>query len=151
MKKVRTANRYDIDDIIILLREYSKHSPITVHQTIQNEEYVRTLITCIIMGQGKIFLALNDDSTVGMLICIRQPNIWNKDIYLLQELAWYIYPEYRNTTLGYRLYTEYKNYATELLNTNKIVGYTLSKMSTSPNLNYERLGFEKIEETYIGK
>jgi len=77
------------------------------------------------------------------------PSIWSPQILVLQELAWYVLPEYRNTTIGYRLVKAYLNYAEQLVRNDRIRYYTLNKMVSSPNLKYEKLGFRKIDEIWI--
>jgi hypothetical protein len=146
--KIRKAQRYDIDIILDMMRDYSEYSPIAILKSKTNEEHVRTLLTHIIMGMGVIFLAERNDVTCGMLICIKQSNIWNSNIFQMSELAYWVKEEYRNTTAGYRLLTEYVRYCDSLKSNNDIEYFTISKMVNSPDLRYERYGFSKLEETW---
>jgi hypothetical protein len=51
--------------------------------------------------------------------------------------------------VGARLFHAYTKAADELVSKGEIVSYTVSKMSFSPNLDYERRGFRFLESTYI--
>ena len=57
--------------------------------------------------------------------------------------------EYRHKTTGYRLFKTYINYAKQLKDEGKIALYTITKMTTSPDINYGKYGFTKIEENWI--
>jgi len=84
-----------------------------------------------------------------MILSMRVPELWQPNIIRLRELAWYLKPEYRNTTLGARLFAAYCNKADEMLKSNKISGYTISKLHNSPDFDYERRNFKFIESTYM--
>jgi hypothetical protein len=102
------------------------------------------------MGAGVIWIGSRDEQPVGMLIAVRNPNLWNPELLYLQEVAWWVEPSARNTMIGARLLYAYRDYAIEAVDKNEIVGYTLSKMITSPELDYSKLGMNKLEETWIG-
>jgi len=82
------------------------------------------------------------------LIAMRNPNVWDPKIMMMNELAYWVEPEHRGSTAGYKLIKKYKEYAEELKSNGDIQAYTISKMTTSPDLKYDRLGFEKIEEMW---
>jgi Acetyltransferase (GNAT) domain len=145
---IRTAQRYDLDIIVDMMRDYSVYSPIPILRTQTNEIHVRTLLTHIIMGMGVIFLAEKDNVTCGMLICIRQNNIWNNNIYHISELAYWVDEKYRNSTAGYRLLKAYTDYCESRVKNKEIEYFTISKMNNSPDLRYDRYGFNKLEETW---
>jgi GNAT superfamily N-acetyltransferase len=67
----------------------------------------------------------------------------------MYELAWYVKPEYRNTTIGYRLLKEYIDYGKQLKEQGRIKLFTIAKMVTSPNIKYDKFGFNKLDETWI--
>jgi hypothetical protein len=69
-------------------------------------------------------------------------------ILMLNELAYWVNPESRMSSAGYKLIKRYQEAAEELKQQNDIQAYTISKMVTSPDLKYDRFGFEKIEEMW---
>jgi hypothetical protein len=83
-----------------------------------------------------------------MLIALKNPNVWDNSILVMNELAYWVNPESRGSSAGYRLIKAYQEYAEELKSQGKIKAYTISKMVTSPDLNYSRFGFNKIEEMW---
>ena len=142
---IRQATKYDVSEIIGMMKKFRAESPIRDLMDVDDEDYWRKMLNDIFAGRGKVFYAEGK----GLLICMILPSIWSPQILVLQELAWYVLPEYRNTTTGYRLVKAYLNYAEQLVKTERIRYYTLNKMVSSPNLKYEKLGFRKIDEIWI--
>jgi N-acetylglutamate synthase-like GNAT family acetyltransferase len=142
---IRLANRYDKDGIMDLMRLFRDESPIQQYKELNNVEYISRLLDTIIAGQGVIYIKEN----VGMIIGVIQPTIWCDKTFALHELAWYVKPEHRNTTAGYRLLSAYLAHAKKLKDEGRIKLFTIGKMITSPNIKYEKFGFTKIEESYM--
>lgn len=149
-KSVRVATRYDLEIILDMMRHYAAVGPVKLLATAQNEDHVRKFLTAILVGAGRIWLGERDGETVGMLICVRNPNLWNPDLMYLQELAWWVEPHARNTMIGARLLYAFRDYAIDEIESGRCAGYTISKMINSPDIDYSRLGMNKLEETWIG-
>jgi len=142
---IRQATKYDMSEVIGMMKKFRAESPIRELMDVEDEDYWRQMLNDIFAGRGKVFI----EEGKGLLICMVLPSIWSPQILVLQELAWYVLPEYRNTTIGYRLVKAYLNYAEQLVRNDRIRYYTLNKMVSSPNLKYEKLGFRKIDEIWI--
>jgi len=142
---IRQANKYDKTIIIKLLRQFRLESPAKELHSDENEEYVLRLLDSIFAGQGACFI--NNDA--GLLLCVVVPSIWNDKIFALHELAWYVRPEFRCGTTGFRLLKAYIDYAKDLKQQGRIKYFTLSKLTSTPNLNYAKYGFEKSDENWI--
>lgn len=142
---IRLANKFDKPQIIKMLRMFRDESPIQQYKHLDNVDYINKLLDGILAGSGIIYIKEN----VGMIIGIIQPTIWDDSTLALHELAWYIKPECRNTTAGYRLLSAYLKEAEQLKASNRIGFYTFAKMTTSPNMKYEKFGLIKIEENWI--
>lgn len=110
-----------------------------------NEAYWNSLLDNIFAGQGVIFYAENK----GLLMAAILPTIWDCNIKAMHELAWYVRPEERNTTIGYRLFVAYIEYAKKIKQEGRIKYFTMTKLDTSPDLNYARFGFRKKDENWI--
>jgi hypothetical protein len=145
---IRLGKLDDIDVIIEMLTHYRAASPFDFHKTTTDETAREILELVFNYGRGFVLLAEKDNKTVGMLIAIKNINIWNKNVMCLNELAYWLEPEYRGGTLGYRLIKKYQEIGDMMKSNGEITYYTISKMSTSPDLSYNKLGFEKIEETW---
>jgi len=142
---IRQANKFDKPQIIEMLRLFRNESPIWQYKELENENYINQLLDSIIAGQGIIFIA--DD--IGFIMGIKNPTIWDNTKIALHELAWFVKQEYRHKTTGYRLFKTYVDYAKQLKDNNEIALYTITKMTTSPDINYGKYGFTKIEENWM--
>lgn len=134
---IRQANKYDIDKIIELLKDFAiksesqlKGSPLDWSKT-----YVMQLITNIIAGQGFILI---DDKQTGILIAFKNHCFWNDKSIQLQEVMLHGY----NKFVIARLIKEYIKIAKELLDKRKINQATMSSYN---DLKFERYGMNKLE------
>jgi RimJ/RimL family protein N-acetyltransferase len=84
-----------------------------------------------------------------MIIGYIDQNVWDPEIKVLKELVYWVEPEHRNTTAGYRLLKAYNDKAKELVNENRIQLYTMTKMVNSPDLDFSRFGYTKTEEIWV--
>lgn len=137
---IRQANKYDIDKIIELLKDFAiktdsqlKGSPLDWSKT-----YVMQLITNIIAGQGFILI---DDEQTGILIAFKNHCFWNDKSIQLQEVMLHGY----NKFVIARLIKEYIKIAKELLNKKEINQATMSSYN---DLKFERYGMNKLEYTW---
>lgn len=145
---VRKANKWDVSDIITMLRHYRECTPWPRLARCDNEEYVRKMLTHIFAGGGVVFVAEKDADIVGMLIAVKNNNVWDPDLWLMNELCYWVEPDHRGTTAGYRLIKSYVDHCEELKQAGSIESYTISKMVNSPDLDYTRFGFTKLEEMW---
>lgn len=148
---IRIATKFDIPQLVNLMRQYSKHSPVEELRHNQNPSHVEQLLHTLIAGMGIIWVAEggeDGDELVGMLIAMRQPNIWNPRVLLLQELAFWVEEDYRHTSIGYRLLRAYEDWAQDEYDRGVIVGWTISKLADS-EFEPERKGYKLIESTYL--
>ena len=145
---IRQATKYDIDSIVEMLKHYREVSPLTQLREANDREYVNRLLGTILSGLGAIFVA-DRGKLVGMLISIKSNNLWHPRMMELHELAYWVEPEARNGTIGYRLLKAYCDYGDQLKQEGRINFYTISKMIESPDIKYHKFGFNKLEETWI--
>ena len=142
---IRQATKYDITQLTEMMRMFRDESPIQQYKDIDNPEYFNKLVNGIIAGQGVIFI----EDNIGFIMGIISPVIWCDQTLAMYELAWYVKPEYRHKTIGYKLLKAYIDYAKELKAQGRIKLFTITKMTTSPDINYSRFGFNKIEENWM--
>jgi hypothetical protein len=134
---IRQANKYDIDKIVELLKDYAiqsnnqlKGSPLDWSKT-----YVIQVITNIMAGQGFILI---DDKQTGILVAYKSYCFWNDKSIQLQEVMLHGYNKFVIT----RLIKEYTKIAKELLKKREINQATISSYN---NLKFERYGMKLIE------
>jgi N-acetylglutamate synthase-like GNAT family acetyltransferase len=142
---IRQANKYDKTQLQEMMRMFRDESPIDQYKDIDNPEYFNQLVDTLLAGQGVIFIEEN----IGFIMGIILPTIWCNKTFAMYELAWYVKPEYRHKTTGYKLLKAYIDYAKELKAQGKIKLFTVTKMVTSPDFDYSRFGFKKIEENWM--
>jgi N-acetylglutamate synthase-like GNAT family acetyltransferase len=142
---IRKANKYDKTQLQEMMRMFRDESPIEQYKDIDNPEYFNSLVDTLLVGQGVIFIEEN----IGFIMGIILPTIWCNKTFAMYELAWYVKPKYRHKTTGYKLLKAYIDYAKELKAQDKIKLFTVTKMVTSPDFDYSRFGFKKIEENWM--
>ena len=107
---IREANRFDRDEIITLMKEFRDAADFIEVLADDNVEYWHRLLESIFAGAGKIFYAEGK----GLLMSAILPTIWDDKIFALHELAWFVRPEFRGSTVGYRLLDAYVTYGKAL-------------------------------------
>ena len=142
---IRQATKYDKTRIIELMQLFRAESPIKEMVCEDNHEYWNQLLDNIFAGAGAVFI----DDDKGLLMCMVLPTIWNEKIYALHELAWYVKPEYRGGTTGYKLFRAYIDYGQQLKESGRVSYFTMTKLVTSPDIDYGKFGFRKTDENWI--
>ena len=142
---IRKATKYDKTQIIEIIRLFRDESKIEQYRDFENVEYINRLLDSILAGQGIIYI----EDGVGLIIGLIIPTIWCDKTLVLHELAWYVKPEFRHTTVGYRLLKAYVDYGKQLKESGRIKMFTITKMVTSPDIKYGRFGFSKLDENWI--
>jgi GNAT superfamily N-acetyltransferase len=142
---IRQATKHDKTQIIEMMQLFRAESHIEQYKDLDNVEYWNRLLDNIFAGQGIIYI----EDGIGLIMGVVMPTIWCDKTLVLNELAWYVKPEHRNTTVGYRLLKAYVDYGKQLKETGRIKMFTIAKMVTSPDLKYGRFGFSKLDEIWI--
>ena len=146
---IRQANKFDMEAIVRMLKAYRDKAPAQFLRDSSNQEHIEKLITNILAGAGFILLAIKDEDPVGMVIAAQHPNIWNPEVTQVSEIAFWIDEEHRGGKSAHRLLHAYIQQCEEWKQEKRIQFFSLSKMVNSPDLSYEKFGFEKLEETWI--
>jgi hypothetical protein len=102
---IRLATRYDIPRLLEIVEAYAYENPIKCLGKSHNHfpKYVEELLFSIIAGRGFIYI---DNNMRGAIIAIKQGNVWSPKVKELNELLWWVEPEYRNGTIGGRRLTK---------------------------------------------
>jgi GNAT superfamily N-acetyltransferase len=142
---IRQATKYDKTEIIQMMKEFRNEADFFELNEIENEEHWNALLDNVLAGQGAVFI----EEGKGLLMAIVLPTIWCNKTFAMHELAWYVRPQHRNTTTGFRLFAAYLAYARQLKEQGRIKYFTISKLDNSPALKYEKYGFRKKDENWI--
>ena len=147
---IAAISKVDYEDLCDLMTEFARSCGVSdLNKDSYDREYAKNiLLRCEKTGASFIARTGNGDA-VGMILSMRVQELWQPNIIRLRELAWYVQPEYRNTTVGARLFAAYKQQAENMKEQGKITGYTMTKLHNSDNFDYEKRGFKFIEATYM--
>ena len=146
---IRHATLQDYDDIMAMMINFANSSPYSALQNPEyNDTYIRRLLDSF-ANKGCILLGIVEQKPVGMLIAQIQTDAWLPDIKTMKEVAWWVEPEHRFGTLGYRLLKEYVKVGKKLVEEQHIEGFTLTNMEISPDFDLEKRGWRPIETNYI--
>jgi hypothetical protein len=87
---IRYANKFDLDTIYDLLKDFGKkynnEFDILNCNHDSSKEYVYKQLTNILSGCGFILIA---EDKSGVLCAIKNPSLWIKDAFVLQEGMWH--------------------------------------------------------------
>ncbi len=128
---IRQATRQDKPQIIEMMKLFRGEADIVQYRTLDNEPYWNRLLDTILAGAGIVFI----EDNVGLIMALITPTIWCDKTLYMQELAWYVVPEKRNTSVGYRLLKKYVDYGNQLKQEGRIAMFAIAKMVTSPDVN----------------
>lgn len=142
---IREATKYDKTEIIRLMKLFREESPVKEFYREDDEEYWNKLLDNIFAGAGVIFL----EEGKGLLLSLILPSVWSEKVLALHELAWFVEKQYRGGSTGYKLLKAYLNCAKEMKQSGRIKYFTVSKMVSSPDIDYTRFGFRKIDENWV--
>jgi N-acetylglutamate synthase-like GNAT family acetyltransferase len=145
---IRQATKYDIENIIEMLKHFRDADKFGIVKQNNNRDYIVAVLSEILAGKGVIFIA-EKEKPVGMLIAMIMESFWNPLNKELHELAFWVEPEYRGGTHGFRLLKAYEQYGLELKQQKRIDCFYVTKMVDSPDLKYNKFGFEKLEENWV--
>lgn len=146
---IRQANKYDIESIIRMLKAYRDKAPTQFLRDSSNQEHIEKMLNNIMAGAGFVLLGIKNDEAIGMLIAAMHPNIWNPDAMQISEIAFWIDEEHRGGKIAYQLIKAYIQECEDWKQEKRIQFFSMSKMSNSPDLSYDKFGFKKLEETWI--
>ena len=146
---IREASPFDIPELVRMLRRYKNLTPLEFLSDLDNEDYIVQLLTQLMAGRGVVLIAEKEGVQIGMLIGCISPSLWSNEHLLLTEMAYWVEPEYRGGTAGYRLLAEYCEIGKKMKQEGRICNFMISKMSNSPDLQYQRFGFQKLEEFWV--
>lgn len=142
---IRQATKHDKNQIIDLMKMFRLEADFNELIEVENIEWWNTILDSIFAGQGAIFI----EDGRGILMSMVLPTIWCNKTFVLHELAWYVTPDHRKSTIGYKLFKAYMEYGEKLKSDGRIKYFTMSKLDTSPGLKYEKYGFRKKDENWI--
>ena len=137
---IRQANKYDIDKIIDLIKDFAiqSSSPMAHNPLKWSRTYVVQILSQIFAGQG--FVLIDEDET-GILVAIKTQCFWCQDIYQLQEVMLHG----KNKIVIARLIKEYVSLAQAMLFDEEI---NEACFASYGNANLEKFGMIKTQNLW---
>ena len=149
MCTIRLLERWDFPQVLDLMIDFARATGLREfnQKTYDPAPGTAVLMRCLVGGVS--YVAADKERIVGMILSLRDQDMWIPSIVRVRELAWWVDPQYRASTVGGRLFHKYTSKAQALVDAGLIQGYTMTKLTTSPDFDYERRGFRLVESTYI--
>lgn len=147
-KMIRQATRYDIPRLLEIVEAYAYENPIKKLGNQDNHfpKYVEELLFSIIQGRGFIFI---DSHLRGAIVAYKTSNIWSPKVKELNELLWWVEPEYRNGTIGGRLWKAFDERAKAMLEMGQVDVVFTSISANGPLIDYSRRGYKPLGATFV--
>ena len=145
---IRKATRYDIPRLLEMVEAYALEMPVKSLSEVKNHhpKDVEQLLFEIIMGRGFILI---DQHMTGVLIALKNKNIWSKTVVELNELLWWVEPDHRNGTIGGRLWKEFDRMAEEMLKAGTIQMVVTSVSPIGPMIDYTKRGYSILGASFF--
>jgi N-acetylglutamate synthase-like GNAT family acetyltransferase len=143
---MRYATKYDMPHLIEMMKAYADEAGIETLKQNQNEEHVKELFYEMIKGRGFVLI---DDQFRGFLAAYVTRNFWNSSVKELHEVAWWVEPEFRDTSVGGKLWLRFNKLAQDMLNQKRVQIVCTSLMPNSPNIDYTRYNFKPMQATFF--
>lgn len=128
-----------------MLKMFRDEAEVDYVKQLKDETYINKILNMIFAGAGVVFV----DDNKGFIMGLITHTTWCDKTNQMYELAWYVKPEFRNTSIGHRLLKSYIDYGKQLKEQGRIKLFTIAKMVTSPDIKYDKFGFTKMDETWV--
>lgn len=147
---IRRLERSDYTAVIEMLMEFANETGIKdMDLGLYDPKHAyQVLLRCQHAGISLV-ATTSQGQIVGMLLSMKCQDVWLPTVVRLREIAWWVKPEHRGTSLGGRLFFNYCNLADQMLQQGEITGYTMTKLVSSEDYDYERRGMRLVEATYM--
>jgi len=146
--RIRDASQFDIPALLTMLRQYRDAAPVGFLRDVDDESYMTHVLADVMAGKGLALVAETDRIT-GMLLAVISPSLWSPQRLVMTEMAYWVDPDARGSSAGHRLLSAYVEHGHALKEQGRISAYFISKMTSSPDLRFERFGFTKLEEFWV--
>ena len=134
--------------LLEMIEAYALEMPVKSLSEVKNHhpKDVEQLLFEIIMGRGFILI---DQHMTGVLIALKNQNIWSKTVIELNELLWWVEPDHRNGTIGGRLWKEFDRMAEEMLKAGTIQMVVTSVSPIGPMIDYTKRGYSILGASFF--
>jgi len=147
--KIRKIERYDYDKVCDMLKVFAEE---TAFRSLKKHEYDINYAKKLLEYSCDIGLGLcaeEGGEIRGILLSIKDRDIWVPSVIRLKALAWYVKPKYRSSSIAARLFHEWTDQAEAMIKSGEIESFNLGQLETTPEVDLEKRGFRKTETHYM--
>lgn len=149
--EIRKAEHHDFPDIKRLMIDFANANPVrSLHNPEYSEQHTDAVLTHL-YEYGLMLVAEEHGKVVGMLLASVVADIWLPQIKRMSEIAWWVEEDYRNTTAGARLLKKYVQLGKEYQEQGIIQHFTLTTLSSTPDLKLDKRGWTPIDFNWVYK
>lgn len=145
---IRVATRSDLNLVQDLVMEFLQATSYSNHTQDIDPQHIKRLCYAS-LHMGRVWLYFVDDVAVGLLIAVKEQNIWMPSKTSFRELVWYVREEYRRSPGAGRLFIEFCKEGDRLLLSNEIQGYFTTRMATTGDYDLSKRGFREVERLFL--
>ncbi len=149
---IRQADVKDFKKIKNMFINFANSAPVDY---LHNPQYDDAHIDQILFNcstSGVLLYAEQEGKPAGFFIAMPAGDLWlPKILPVMREAAWWVEPQYRDGTIGGKLFLQYVQICKELRKRGLIQGYTMTLMDQSPEIKLEKYNFKPIETIYYAE
>lgn len=148
--KIREATKFDLPKVIDLVSDFYNAVELDLKNYGELDlEYVNKLYHHIVIGGGVAIVAEHGDKLVGIILAVKNPNIFYPDKIVLNEMLIYVDPTHRKSSACYKMLLKYKEIGDKMIKDDKITTFTVTKTEHLDEIKFENLGYRKTEEVWV--
>jgi len=119
-----------------------------IHDMKADEEHLSKIYHQTIVGGGVTIIAERDGDYAGIIMGVICPNFWLPTAFFLNQVLFYVEPEYRHTRVAHSLFTEYNECADTLIEEKRILTHSMVASEPLFDLDFGRYGFRMTEKIW---
>jgi|TARA_R110000796_G_scaffold206722_1_gene323046 hypothetical protein len=147
---IREADKFDLPKVIDLVSDFYNAVELDLKNYGELDlEYVNKLYHHIVLGGGVAIVAEHGEKLVGIILAVKNPNIFYPDKIVLNEMLIYVDPIHRKSSACYKMLIRYKEIGDKMIKDDKITTYTVTKTEDLDEIKFENLGYRKTEEVWV--
>lgn len=141
----RSAELKDLQGICDLLREF-REDPVAPYYFSRSPEQTQLAERQIIQCLRDSFVIEADQQIIAAVLAHRGTVPFTLEP-ILEEVIWYVRPQYRGTSAGGRVFLAFKQHARELYQSGAVTAVLCHTMCDTP-IDLEQHGYEPLQQTW---
>jgi hypothetical protein len=149
---IKQADIKDFKNIKKMFINFANSAPVDyLHNPKYDDDYIDQIFYGIVK-KGVLLYAEQDNKPAGFFIAVPTPDLWLPHVPpVLREAAWWVEPEFRDGTIGGKLFMKYQQIAKDWKDKGLITGHTMTLMEQSPDIKLDKYGYKPIETIYYAE